>query len=356
MKLVIATPLYPPEPGGPATYASLLMELLVREGVDPMLVKFGDVRHLPKVIRHVKYAWRVYRAAKHADIVLVLDPVSTGFPAALACMLAKKPFVVKIVGDYSWEQGTQRYGITATLDEFVETKRVPLQVRVLRFIQTFVAKRAASVIVPSEYLKRIVTSWGIFHGKISVIYNAMRFEEPGQLPHEVATLPYPHVVSIGRLVPWKNMRGVIDAAATLSHGSLIIVGDGPERAGLTEYASRIFPRTTFTGALSHKETLAILADAQAFILNSSYEGFSHLLVEAVSLGIPVVATNVGGNPEILRSDADGVLVPPGDSTKLIEAVNDLLTRRKRTRPEDAVTRFSGKTMARRTAELLKSLV
>lgn len=356
MKVVIATPLYPPEPGGPATYASLLMELLVREGVEATLVKFSDVRHHPKVIRHIVYGWKVFTAAKRADAVLVLDPVSTGLPAAFACMFAGKPFAVKVVGDYAWEQGTQRYGVTTMLDEFIHTKRVPLQVRVLRFVQTFVAKRAKVVIVPSVYLKKVVMSWNVFHGKITVIPNAMRMEAAGTIPHEVATLPYPHVVSIGRLVPWKNMRGVIDAAKALAHGSLIIVGDGPERALLSEYAAQVFPHTTFTGALSHADTLAILADAHAFILNSSYEGFSHLLVEAVSLGIPVIATDVGGNAEIIQSEADGILVPLGDAGALSDALSRVLSRKKKTHPEDAIVRFAPKTMVRATAELLKSLV
>lgn len=356
MRVVIATPLYPPEPGGPATYASLLMELFVREGVEATLVKFSDVRHLPKVVRHLAYAHRVFKAARRADIVLVLDPVSTGLPALVSAKLAGKPCVVKIVGDYAWEQGTQRYGVTATLDEFVTTRRVPLSVAILRLVQTFVAKRATAVIVPSEYLKKVVLSWGIFHGKITVIYNAMRSEMTGTIPHEVQTLPYPHVVSIGRLVPWKNMRGVIDAAATLSHGSLVIVGDGPERGSLTEYAANTFPHTTFTGALSHADTLAVLADAQVFVLNSSYEGFSHLLVEAVSLGIPIVATDVGGNREIVQSDADGILVPLGDAQALSDALTHALERKKRTRPEDAITRFAPKTMVRATTEFLKSLI
>jgi len=355
MRVVIATPLYPPEPGGPATYASILMELLVREAVTPILVKFSEVRHLPKVVRHFAYAWNVFTTAKQADLVLVLDPVSTGLPVALACMLARKPYVVKIVGDYAWEQGVQRYGITDTLDTFIEKKRVPLPVILLRLVQTFVAKHAKAVIVPSEYLKTVVTAWGVFHGTISVIHNAMHSETIGTLPHEVATLPYPHVVSIGRLVPWKNMRGVIDAATTLSHGSLIIVGDGPERAELTEYAGTVFPHTSFTGPLSHPDTLAVLADAQVFVLNSSYEGFSHLLVEAVSLGIPTVATDVGGNKEIIRTDADGTLVPLGDAHALAEAIERAL-KRKKTRPEDAIVRFAPKTMVRKTAELLKSLV
>src|SRR3989338_11012397 len=117
MKLVIATPLYPPEIGGPATYAKLLEEGLPGKGIEVELVKFSEVRHLPRLIRHYAYYRRVLRAAKSADVVLALDPVSVGLPAMWAAKRAGKSFVVKIVGDYAWEQGQQRFGVMQNLDE-----------------------------------------------------------------------------------------------------------------------------------------------------------------------------------------------------------------------------------------------
>src|SRR3989344_9578793 len=114
MKIVIAAPLYPPEIGGPATYAKLLLEGLSQKGIEVDIVKFSEVRHLPKLIRHYAYYRRVLRSARGADAVLALDPASVGLPAMYAARKAKKPFVVKIVGDYAWEQGIQRFGITQT--------------------------------------------------------------------------------------------------------------------------------------------------------------------------------------------------------------------------------------------------
>ena len=101
------------------------------------------------------------RAGRSADLFLALDPVSVGFPATLVSLLLRKPLVVKIVGDYAWEQGTQRFGITDTLDDFVvKPARHPF-VLLLRSTQRMVARRAKHIIVPSAYLKRIVTAWGI---------------------------------------------------------------------------------------------------------------------------------------------------------------------------------------------------
>lgn len=359
MRLVIATPLYPPEIGGPATYAKLLEEGLPGEGIEVKVVKFSDVRHLPKLIRHFAYYRRVLYALRSADAVLALDPVSVGLPALKAAQKLGKPFFVKVVGDYAWEQGQQRFGITQGLDEFVKTRDAPLPVRLLRTVQTRVARSAARVIVPSEYLKRIVSAWGIVPEHIEVVYNAVPIEEPGIVPEKVAAMPRPLVVTAGRLVPWKHMLGVIDAVAGLPDASLVIVGDGPDRVMLERHAHAMLPgRFVFTGMLSHKDTLATMLSAEAFVLNSSYEGLSHLLVEAQALGVPTIATRVGGNPEVVEHGEDGLLVPVGDTSALSASLHEMLAdealrARLGEHAKRSSERFSTETMLRETATLLQ---
>lgn len=362
MKLVIATPLYPPEIGGPATYAKLLEEGLPEKGIEVELVRFSEVRHLPKLIRHYAFYRRVLCAARNADVVLALDPVSVGLPAMKAAQKAGKPFVVKIVGDYAWEQGQQRFGITQNLDEFVQTQRVPFWVQMLRRIQTRVAQNAVQIIVPSEYLKGIIETWGIPNDKIQVIYNAVTLEDSGSVPEVVKGLPRPLIVSVGRLVPWKHMDGIIDAIALLrekgSLTSLVIVGDGSERKRLVMHAEKkLEGGCIFTGALSHADTLAIMKSADAFVLNSSYEGLSHLLIEACMLGIPTIATNVGGNPEVIINEENGLLIPAGDTAALAFALtrvhsDESLRARLRTVARESAKRFSIGTMLTRTSDVL----
>jgi len=206
MKLVIATPLYPPEIGGPATYAKLLFEGLPKKGIEVDLVKFSDVRHLPKIIRHYIYYRHVLKAIKNADVVLALDPVSVGLPAMWAAKKAGKPFVVKIVGDYAWEQGTQRFGVTQNLDEFVKTKQANFFVRKLQKIQTCVANAATRIIVPSPYLKDIILQWKIPEEKIQMIYNSI--EIPQNIPTYQKKTGEFLVVSAGRRVPWKGFEAI----------------------------------------------------------------------------------------------------------------------------------------------------
>jgi len=326
MKLVIATPLYPPEIGGPATYAKLLEEGLPEKGIDVELVKFSAVRHLPKIIRHFVYFLRVRRALARADVALALDGVSVGLPTYIASWILRKPFVVKIVGDYAWEQGQQRFGITASLDEFVRLNDVPLAVRFLRTIQTGVAKRARLVIVPSEYLKGIVATWGLSVEKIQVIYNSVqKIKEAGSVHAAVSDLPSPLVVTGGRLVHWKNIDSVIDACARVPGVSLAIVGDGPERARLSARADeKLKKNVTFTGVLAHKDILAVMRIADIFVLNSSYEGLSHMLIEAQALGVPTIATNIGGNPEVITDGEGGILIPEKDTQALERALSRML--------------------------------
>ncbi len=361
MKLVIATPLYPPEIGGPATYAKLLAEGLPAQEIEVEVVKFSTVRHLPKLVRHYAYYRRVLSAARGADVVLALDPVSVGLPAMKAAQKAGKPFVVKIVGDYAWEQGQQRFGITATLDEFIQTEEVPLGVKFLRKIQTRVARSATRVIVPSNYLQTVVTAWGIDAKKIEVIYNAITLEKEGKVPAKVLALPRPLVVTAGRLVPWKGIEGIIDAVARTSGVSLAIVGDGPDRAPLEAHArEKLGDRAVCAGKLSHAHTLAVIASADIFVLNSTYEGLSHLLVEAQALGVPTIATHVGGNPEVIANESNGLLIPTGDNQALTEAIvrvlgDSELQKRLADNARAASKKFSTETMLLATSTVLKQL-
>lgn len=362
MRLLVATPLYPPEPGGPATYAKILEDALPGQGVQTAVLKFSEVRKLPKVFRHIAYFSLILRAAKDADAILALDPVSTGLPAVLAGKLLKKPIFVKIVGDYAWEQGCQRYGVRIPLDEFVRTRHVPTMVGVFRRVQTFVARSAARVIVPSEYLKKIVSLWGIAPEHIEVIYNALKEEVLGTVPSEIEGMGRPRVVSVGRLVPWKGMPGIIEAMVTareaLPEASLSIAGDGPEYDALARYAHvRLGDGGRLLGRLSHADTLALIEDADVFVLNSTYEGLSHLLIEALALGKAIVATDVGGNPELIEDGKNGLLVPAGDREALSEAITHLLkTPEHRAilgrEARESAKRFGAEVMVARTAALL----
>ncbi|HYD92916.1 MAG TPA: glycosyltransferase family 4 protein [Candidatus Paceibacterota bacterium] len=359
MHLALVTPLYPPEPGGPATYAKLLMEELPKRGIKVTLIKFSDVRHLPNMLRQAIFCIAVLRRARHADTILALDAVSVGWPSYVANVLLRKRFVVKVVGDHVWEQGRQRFGIEASLDVFTHTKpRLHPYLRFLQFLQRTVVRGAHAVIVPSNYLRDIVESWGVSKERVFTIYNAVTVDQVGTVPAAVSSLPRPLVVTAGRLVPWKGVGGVIDAVVGTG-ASLAVVGDGPEREHLEQHAGDMRQHThtvglkefryVFTGTLSHEDLLAVVQSADLFVLNSTYEGLSHLLLEAVALGTPTIATDAGGNREVLEGVSYGRLVPVSDVGVLSSTLKDMLAS-----PPDRTPRTSA-TLDRMIAETVAQL-
>lgn len=335
MNILIATGIYPPQIGGPATYSKLLYDRLPARGHSVTVVNFGDVLHLPKIIRHFAYFFILCWRARGTDVVYAQDPVSVGLPALLATKLLRKKFVLKIVGDYAWEQGVLRAGITDDLSVFAgKYAGYPLLVRVLKHIQYRVALGAECIITPSEYLKTIISAWGIAPANITVVYNAFERADSVSETKEDArtTLGISHlaVLSAGRLVPWKGFPVLIDAMQDIARefptAKLFIAGGGPEDARLRETAEKagVVDHVVFLGAIPRARLLQFVRAVDVFALNTAYEGFSHQLLEVMAEGTPVVSTAVGGNPELITDDKEGILVPFNDKARLVKAISRVL--------------------------------
>lgn len=295
MRLLIATGLYPPESGGPATYTKLLEERLPALGFEVSVLPFSKVRHLPKAIRHVAYFFACVRMMRRTDVVYAQDTVSVGFPTALAAAILRKPFFVRVPGDHAWEQARQRFGVQDSLDEF-QNKRYGWRIEFLRSLARFTVRRATKIIVPSEYMKRIVSAWT--SAPVVRIYSSIDLALTHTLP---TNRPEGFlVVSSGRPVPWKHF-------------------DAIERVVVQEPSWHFF----LAKDLPRAEALGWVKTADVFVLNSTYEGLSHALVEAIALGTPIIATRVGGNPELIEDGIEGLLIPPGDEKALHRALTQI---------------------------------
>lgn len=349
IRVVLAAGLYPPEIGGPATYAKMLAQELPEHGIEIHVLPFSMVSSYPKVFRHLAYFWQVARAAKQADIIYALDPVSVGLPAALAAKLRGKKFMLRVGGDYAWEQGGVRFGITETLDDYItgESHR-PLPVRVLASVQSWVARQALVVVAPSNYLKRIVEQWDVNPGAVGVIYSTLFPLTPTQDKHQTRqshSLSSPVLVTAGRLVPWKGVDAVIDVTEKLQtiypDITLVVVGDGPERPVLESKVAKhnLQRHVRFVGQQDKTELANLITAADVFVLNTAYEGLSHQLLEVMQLGVPIVTTSVGGNPELLSNGVDALLVPFDDQYQLQQACLRVL---KNPEVADGLVRFASR--------------
>lgn len=332
-KILIATGIFPPDIGGPATYSKLLADKLPDRGFEVVIANFGEVRALPKIVRHIAYFFKVLARARGYDVVYAQDPVSVGLPAMLAAKILHKKFYLKVVGDYAWEQGVQRAGVTDDLDTFSrEQAKYSFFVRVLKRIERRVALSANVIVTPSNYLKTIVTNWGVPAEKITVIYNGfdapILIEDKTTLRKKLGVEGYA-LLSIGRLVPWKGFVMLIEMMPNLvkkiSDTHLFIAGSGPDQALLEKKVAELSlnKHVTFLGKLSQEKLFEYIKASDTFILNTSYEGFSHQLLEVMALGTPIITTPAGGNIEIIEDHKNGILVPYDNSMLFEKAITEL---------------------------------
>lgn len=136
------------------------------------------------------------------------------------------------------------------------------------------------------------------------------------------------VGTIGRLVPVKNQKVLIQAIKYLLNRlpkiKLILIGKGPLEEELKTFTQNLnlTNKVLFLGQRNDIPELLKIMDV--FTLPSLHEGISITLLEAMASGLPVVATDVGGNPEVVINGKTGILIPPNDHIKLAEAINDII--------------------------------
>ena len=338
LRILITSGIFPPDPGGPASYVPAVGHELQRRGHILKVVTLADdpikAEHdsYPFPVVRIKRSWfkplrslmiifSIYFRARWADVVFVNG---LSFEAMIATRLARRPSVHKIVGDYAWERARNLGMFRGSIDEYQVAEK-SFGLRCFDWIRTTPLNFAAAVLVPSRYLAGIVRTWGIPNENIHTVYNAVEpldtlstLQLPSFSGHTIAT--------VCRLVSWKGVDGLIRSLRTLKTLRLVVVGDGPMRQELESLAKAcgVSDRVVFTGNVSRSDVAAILRSTFLFVLNSTYEGLPHVALEAMQLGIPVVAASAGGTPEVVRNGVTGLLVQPGDDAALTAAISKMI--------------------------------
>ncbi len=135
----------------------------------------------------------------------------------------------------------------------------------------------------------------------------------------------PALVSVGSLIERKGHRRTIEAMADLPEFTLLIVGEGPERAALEALIARLGlgERVRLLGVRPHAELPQVYGAADASVLASSREGWANVLLESMACGTPVVASNIPGNPEVVQEWAAGLVVEQNTATGIAAGVRRL---------------------------------
>ena len=250
-----------------------------------------------------------------------------------------------------------------------------LRLKLYRLIDLFALRFFSKIIAVCENLRQEMISAGLSENKIVTIHNAVDLKDfsPNtfcnvqQIEDQLGIEANQPIVSIiGRLSPQKGHRYFLEAAArvlkALPESRFLIIGDGPLKRHLEEFATSlgIGGAVSFLGYREDIVDLMRLSDV--IVISSIREGLPYVLLEALALAKPVVATRVGGVPEVVKDKVTGFLVPPQDAKALAEAVIHLLSDRKEAKRvgeegrELIYRKFSVQTMARRIAEVYREVL
>ncbi len=340
MKVLVVTGIFPPDIGGPATYVPSISSELVKRGHRVTVVTLSDSLkrndHLypfrvVRIRRHLLKPWRMVltvaillRRARRADVLFVNGLY---IETVIANVFLRKPMVQKVVADWAWERASNWRWVDDKFEDFQKATRDP-RVKALKALRTFYIRRADRIITPSRYLARWIAQLGIPEEKVRIVYNAverLNGIQPATIP--MAARVNLRVVTVGRLIALKQIDLLIQAVSRLKDVGLVVVGDGPERERLEKLAQElgVAERVYFTGMTSKEAMLSFLCACDLFVLNSTHEGFPYVLLEAMSLGLPVVATAVGGIPEIVQDGKNGFLIAPNANGELPKKLAMLLS-------------------------------
>ena len=324
--------IWPPDVGGPASHAPEVAAFLYGRGHDVEVVTTADAplapeaypvravpRHHRPGVRHYRAAALIQHRARKNDVVYATGMLGR---TTLGAGVARKPFVAKLTQDPAFERALRRGHYSGSLAGFQRSRTGPVAT-LLRYARDLELRRAAHVICPSSFLAELVAGWGVAPDRLSVL--------PNPAP-PVPDLPVPEarerprLAFAGRLTAPKALGVALEAVAAVDGVELVLAGDGDERAALERRTRElgIEDRVSFLGAQGRGAVLELFRSADAAILSSAWENFPHTLVEALAVGTPVIATAVGGVPEIVADGENGLLVVPGDPAALADAIRRFL--------------------------------
>jgi glycosyltransferase involved in cell wall biosynthesis len=303
------------ETGGAQTYVAALARALSRE-YDVTIAAHGDgflrdagVRFVP--LRHLRRPlhplndlcalfelYRLFR--RERPLVVHANSSKAGVLGRLAAVGARVPVRLFTVHGWAFKAHSGR---TATAYLWADRLMSPLS--------------TTTICVADGELRAGLEARTCRADRTVVIRNGVALDGPRAHPTGArpATL-----LSVGRLREPKDFLTLVRAMAGLEPGSarLRIAGDGPDRAAIAAEVARLGLDVELLG--TRTDVPALLAEADVFVLASHSEGLPMSVLEAMAAGLPVVASAVGGVPELVLDGETGALVPPGDSAALAGAL------------------------------------
>lgn len=309
MRILIVTGIFEPESGGPATYAPKIAEKLTEAGHRVSVLTYSPVARydfdaqytfpLTRIVRGNKFLNRlkmflaVLSHAHESDIVYMLDWFAAGLPASLAAQIRGVPYVVRVGGDYLWEQKyLESDAPPVSLSDFYERGLYRrFSFKPFFWMIRFVLRRAQQVIFNSDKQRDL---YGKFYGlsHTATIYNPVPRTETEGVVRGAATN---ELVFWGRFIVMKNLWTLICAfaKARIPEGyTLLLIGDGPRKAELMRLVQelRLEARVKIENSMRFRDVLERIKNCRAFILPSWTDISPNNVYEALAIGLPALVT------------------------------------------------------------------
>jgi len=192
------------------------------------------------------------------------------------------------------------------------------------------SQRALGILSVSQALAKEMVKLGIAQNKISVIYNGVDHQKFGVDSERPYSAPY--VLYVGNLKADKGVmelyQGFAQIAASQPQLHLVYAGSGAMKAAIEQQAQRdgLTQRVIWLGSVAHDDLPAWISHAQLLALPSYAEGVPNVVLEAMACGTPVLATRVGGIPEVVNEAICGVLIEPKMADAVAQGIASILQR------------------------------
>jgi len=234
-----------------------------------------------------------------------------------------------------------------------------------RLIDRLVYSRFSTVVAVSRVVAKSLLEWLPFlRSRVLTIPNGVPVPELGSTRHEPGSSRKVRLLFAGRLEPAKGVDLLLEALSGLSDSNfeLLIAGDGGQRETLKQLAInyKLSHKVTFLGV--RHDLPDWMRSADCFVAPSRWEGLPMVILEAMALGLPVIASDVGGISEVIEHEVNGYLIPSGDVGFLKQQLQEIIEKPQvlgalgRQARDKIVAEYAIQVIAQQVASLYKSVV
>jgi glycosyltransferase involved in cell wall biosynthesis len=371
-RVLILTGVFPPDIGGPTAQLDALSRELVKNNYTVRVLTYGKsdeqypypVKRISKKIpfpfKSLIYLITGLILAFRADIVYSWDLYTAGLTGLAIKKILGKKVVNRFVGDSAWEKAALQKSIGQDDVLIFQDKKYSKKIERWKERRKKILINSDKVIVVSNFLKKVALKIGVPEEKIEVIYNSVDVIDA--VNSDDGDLNEKTLLTSARLTPWKGVDMLIEIMQDLDKRHrgirLVVVGDGPELKRLKNLAKGL--NVIFKGKLSRMELIKCMQSADIFLLNTNYEGLSHTILEAMKIGLPVITTKAGGNPETVADKETGLLVDYGNKKEWLEAIDLLLdnpdlARKMASRAKESLDKFNWDSLVKKTINVFEEI-